>query len=886
MYTTFFKYRHRKSNASSTYDAYHHREPPRDCSTSSNRPPIRRNSPLSVLHHSNGFAADASMMQRMDVGDSSEDEIPLPISAYTAAILASEVPSQLPSPKQEHVEPNRDRIASQQHTDTNTPSRAPLLRGIVRKPSPHLTRTAIVGSESRNPSPKIVSITRGPDSIRRIIGSGRISRDTTPGSQYVTPGPPSRSLRLGRSRADSNTSEDEHHRSRSRPLTHASARSTEAEDEDHEPRPAFNRSGSAASIADVVNRHNTAASSRSRNTAGETGIATGATRVKRATVGAGSFLRGAPMRRGFRRRESDELPSPNEEYESLAHANGGIGGDALTRSSSRASVDNPQPLIRVAQRPLSRKLSTESLSRKLSNEHLSRRVDSAQSSNHAPTNRLVHKDSVEGMRVRNGTHQEPAQRRPSVTQGSYKVPPSRIHDAALDQENICPPTFKRNNDSEYKVLGHSKPGVLSAKVIVSETPVPVPQKQQSSRPALGALSGNTPQRPAPPPPPKMSTSDMATKAAGASAIKLKKRRAHVVLNGKTFSQLGKLGKGGSSDVYSVMAENHKLFALKKVKLGDCDETALRGYKGEIDLLKKLDDVERVIRLYDWELDEARGTLCLLMEKGEGDLNRVLSQVLGSNEPKLDTVFIRWWWREMLSCVSAVHAYDIVHSDLKPANFLVVGGQLKLIDFGIANAIDIDNTVNVHRDTHIGTPNYMSPESINDTNAPVPGQPRTDPAGGRMMKLGKPSDVWSLGCILYQMVYGRAPFAHIPNQIHRIMAITNPAVVINFPSEGLGGVPVPPELKGTLRRCLQRDPSARPTVDTLLKDDDPFLYPDAAGRVAMSEELLGIILAKVVDKCRRGEAPSDADVPAWANGFLSRVRSMVEMEGVKEGVSAT
>ena len=60
-----------------------------------------------------------------------------------------------------------------------------------------------------------------------------------------------------------------------------------------------------------------------------------------------------------------------------------------------------------------------------------------------------------------------------------------------------------------------------------------------------------------------------------------------------------------------MAENFKLLALKKVKLEDADEAAVRGYKGEIDLLQKLRNVDRVVRLYDWEMDEQRQVLSLV-----------------------------------------------------------------------------------------------------------------------------------------------------------------------------------------------------------------------------------------------------------------------------------
>lgn len=95
---------------------------------------------------------------------------------------------------------------------------------------------------------------------------------------------------------------------------------------------------------------------------------------------------------------------------------------------------------------------------------------------------------------------------------------------------------------------------------------------------------------------------------------------------------------------------------------------------------------------------------------------------------------------MLEAVHVIHEEKIVHSDLKPANFVLVQGRIKLIDFGIAKAIANDTT-NIQRDQQIGTVNYMSPEAIEETRRPD---------GKKVMKLGRASDVWSLGCILYQV----------------------------------------------------------------------------------------------------------------------------------------
>lgn len=224
-------------------------------------------------------------------------------------------------------------------------------------------------------------------------------------------------------------------------------------------------------------------------------------------------------------------------------------------------------------------------------------------------------------------------------------------------------------------------------------------------------------------------------------------------------------------------------------------------------------------------------------------------------------------------LQAIHEHDVVHSDLKPHNFVLVKGRLKLIDFGIANAIQTDETVNVHRETQIGTPNYMSPESLMDSNAKPDARGRI-PNEPKLMKLGKPSDVWSLGCILYQMVYGRAPFAHIANQMQRCQAIVNFNYAIEYPAMGVGGVRVPTSLIRTLKRCLDRDQHRRPSATELLDERDTFLNPPELGgdeAFPMTEELLGRIIQNVALKCK-GKAPTDADLlVAWPKGYLANLR---------------
>jgi len=183
-----------------------------------------------------------------------------------------------------------------------------------------------------------------------------------------------------------------------------------------------------------------------------------------------------------------------------------------------------------------------------------------------------------------------------------------------------------------------------------------------------------------------------------------------------------------------------------------------------------------------------GWLCIVMDFCEGgDLSDRIKKMRSQRKSFPEEQVLRWFTQAILA-LKYIHDMKILHRDLKSGNFfLSKSGNLKMGDFGIAKVLECTAAC---AQTQIGTPYYLSPEICS----------------GKPYSWG--SDIWSMGCILYEMTARKVPF-DAPDLKSLIRKITSGAPP-DIPSEYSVG------LKNLGRELLSKNPDDRPQAQDVLK----------------------------------------------------------------------
>jgi len=206
-----------------------------------------------------------------------------------------------------------------------------------------------------------------------------------------------------------------------------------------------------------------------------------------------------------------------------------------------------------------------------------------------------------------------------------------------------------------------------------------------------------------------------------------------------FKIIGTLGRGKFSEVHRSMwkAKGDLQVALKRIHVFDMDSDARQVCNAEIDILQRLEHI--TIIKYLTSFFEGSELIIVLELAAHGDLSN-LCRRLKSEERTLAESQNWSFFFQACEALHHMHKHRIMHRDIKPANiFIAERGVVKLGDLGLGRYFS-SNTYRAH--SVVGTPFYMSPEVIMGSG------------NGYSFK----SDMWSLGCVLYELTTLVCPFA--------------------------------------------------------------------------------------------------------------------------------
>ncbi|WP_344928396.1 serine/threonine-protein kinase, partial [Streptosporangium carneum] len=245
-----------------------------------------------------------------------------------------------------------------------------------------------------------------------------------------------------------------------------------------------------------------------------------------------------------------------------------------------------------------------------------------------------------------------------------------------------------------------------------------------------------------------------------------------------YELVGRLGAGGQGVVYAGRGARGEQVAVKLLQAWFADDAGARErFVRELAFAEKVADF-CTARVIEANVEGDRPYIVSEFVSGPS-----LQQLVRSEGPRTGAD-LRRLAIGTVTALAAIHQAKIVHRDFKPPNVLMGRDGPRVIDFGIAKALDTTSTTTSHV---VGTPAYMAPEQF---------------GGG---SLGPWTDMFAWGSTMLFAATGRAPFGDdtVPAVIHRILSA----------EPDLGALPEP--LAGLVGACLAKDPARRPAAPQVL-----------------------------------------------------------------------
>ena len=263
-----------------------------------------------------------------------------------------------------------------------------------------------------------------------------------------------------------------------------------------------------------------------------------------------------------------------------------------------------------------------------------------------------------------------------------------------------------------------------------------------------------------------------------------------------YALLEEIGQGSQGVVYRARQKSlNRIVALKVIALGHwATEPHVKRFRREAEAAARLNH-PGIVPIY--EVGERDGACYFSMGLVEGgQLDAMLEREPMSIRSAVELIV------KLARTVQYAHEHNILHRDIKPGNILLdAKGEPHLTDFGLARLVEAESTVTRTREV-LGTPSYMAPEQ----------------AAGETAKLGKATDVYGLGAVLYQLLTGHPPFAGgTTYETIRLLLNTEPRQprVLNRKIDR--------DLSTICLKCLEKDPKRRyPSAVALIEDLEHWL----------------------------------------------------------------